>query len=160
MQKLTITVMLALVATVGCSKKEPESTAAAPSPAPAAESAPAPAAPPAPAPAPAAAATPPATEAAASASASTAAAGAGGSGQSIYAATCVACHGTGIAGAPKLGDKADWGPRIAQGVDVLHQHAIAGFTGKKGTMPPKGGNTTLPDADVKAAVDYMVSQAR
>ncbi|RYY90710.1 MAG: cytochrome c5 family protein, partial [Comamonadaceae bacterium] len=57
-------------------------------------------------------------------------------------------------------DKADWGPRIAQGNDTLYEHAIKGFQGKKGVMPAKGGNTALPDADVKAAVDYMVSQAR
>ena len=78
----------------------------------------------------------------------------------MYTATCVACHGAGVAGAPKLGDKADWGPRIAQGNDTLYQHAIQGFTGKKGMMPPKGGNTTLPDDQVKAGVDYMVSQAK
>ena len=72
----------------------------------------------------------------------------------------MACHGAGVAGAPKLGDKADWGPRIAQGNDTLYQHAIQGFQGKKGVMPPKGGNTALPDDQVKAAVDYMVSQAK
>ncbi|HEX7887983.1 MAG TPA: c-type cytochrome [Ramlibacter sp.] len=81
-------------------------------------------------------------------------------GQGVYSTTCVACHGAGVAGAPKLGDKADWGPRVAQGNDTLYQHALNGFTGKKGTMPPKGGNTALPDPDVRAAVDYMVSQAR
>jgi cytochrome c5 len=81
-------------------------------------------------------------------------------GQGVYAATCVACHAAGVAGAPKLGDKADWGPRVAQGNDTLYQHALNGFTGKKGTMPPKGGNAGLPDSDVRAAVDYMVSQAR
>ena len=81
------------------------------------------------------------------------------SGQAVFAQTCTACHTAGIAGAPKLGDKADWGPRVAQGKDVLYKHAIAGYTGKKGMMPAKGGNTALPDADVKAAVDYMVSKA-
>lgn len=85
---------------------------------------------------------------------------AGGHGQTVYSQTCAACHAAGIAGAPKLGDKADWGPRIAQGTDVLYTHALQGFTGKKGTMPPKGGNTTIADADVKAAVDYMVAQAK
>ena len=70
------------------------------------------------------------------------------------------CHASGVTGAPKFGDKADWGPRIAQGKDTLYQHALNGFQGKKGMMPPKGGNTSLPDADVKAAVDYMVSQAK
>jgi cytochrome c5 len=94
----------------------------------------------------------------------TAAGGAAGNsaqaGQGIYASTCVACHGAGVAGAPKLGDKADWGPRIAQGNDTLYQHAINGYQGQKGVMPPKGGNTALPDSDVRAAVDYMVTQAR
>ncbi len=69
------------------------------------------------------------------------------------------CHGPGIAGAPKLGDKADWGPRIAKGKDTLYKHAIEGFTGSKGVMPPKGGATTLSDDEVKTAVDYMVSQS-
>jgi cytochrome c5 len=90
---------------------------------------------------------------------STSAMGAGASGEAVYNQTCQVCHAAGVAGAPKLGDKADWGPRVAQGKDTLYQHAIAGFTGKKGAMPPKGGNTALPDADVKAAVDFMVSKA-
>jgi cytochrome c5 len=81
-------------------------------------------------------------------------------GKSVYDSSCAACHAAGVAGAPKLGDKADWGPRIAQGKDVLYEHALKGFQGKKGYMPPKGGNTALPDADVKAAVDYMVSHAK
>lgn len=92
---------------------------------------------------------------------STAAMGAAaGSGQDTYGKACVVCHGAGVAGAPKLGDKGDWGPRIAQGNDVLYEHAIKGYTGKKGMMPPKGGNTALADADVKAAVDYMVAQGK
>ena len=70
------------------------------------------------------------------------------------------CHQTGVAGAPKLGDKADWAPRIAQGKDVLYQHAIAGFTGKKGAMPPKGGAASISDDDIKAIVDYMAASAQ
>jgi cytochrome c5 len=91
-----------------------------------------------------------------------AAAGASASahGQQVFSQTCVACHGAGVAGAPKVGDKAEWGPRIAQGEQTLYQHAINGFQGKKGMMPPKGGNTALPDADVRAAVHYMVAQAK
>lgn len=73
---------------------------------------------------------------------------------------CTACHSTGVAGAPKVGDKAAWEPRIAQGTEVLYKHAIGGFTGKSGTMPPKGGRTDLSDDEVKAAVDYMVSKAK
>jgi cytochrome c5 len=86
--------------------------------------------------------------------------GAAGNGQTVYSATCAMCHAAGVTGAPKPGDKADWAPRIAQGKDTLYQHAIAGYQGKKGMMPPKGGNTAVPDADVKAAVDYMVDQSK
>jgi cytochrome c5 len=86
--------------------------------------------------------------------------GAGGNGQTVYSATCAMCHAAGVTGAPKPGDKADWSPRIAQGKDTLYKHALAGFQGKKGMMPPKGGNTSLPDADVKAAVDFMVDQSK
>jgi cytochrome c5 len=88
------------------------------------------------------------------------AAGADDHGKKIYDTTCVACHAAGVAGAPKLGDKAAWAPRIAQGADTLHTHAIKGFQGKAGMMPPKGGNMSVKDEDVKAAVDYMVSQSK
>lgn len=80
-------------------------------------------------------------------------------GKALYNQTCMACHGAGIAGAPKFGDKAAWAPRLAEGTAVLYQHALAGFQGKSGVMPPKGGSTA-PDADVKAAVDYMASAAK
>lgn len=83
-----------------------------------------------------------------------------GEGEDVYKQTCAACHAAGVAGAPKLGDSADWQPRIAQGKDVLYEHSIKGFSGKKGVMPPKGGNLSLSDDQVKAAVDYMVSQAK
>ena len=81
-------------------------------------------------------------------------------GEEVFKKTCVLCHKTGEAGAPKLGNKDEWGSRIAQGKDTLYKHAIEGFTGQKGAMPPKGGNAALPDEDVKAAVDYMVAQAK
>jgi cytochrome c5 len=81
-------------------------------------------------------------------------------GKKLYDASCMACHAAGVAGAPKLGDKANWAPRIAQGADTLHTHAIKGFQGKAGMMPPKGGNMGAKDEDVKAAVDYMVSQSK
>ena len=81
-------------------------------------------------------------------------------GKKAYDTACVACHGMGIAGAPKLGDKAAWSARIAQGTNVLHDHAIKGFQGKAGVMPAKGGAASMPDADVKAAVDYMVAAAK
>lgn len=81
------------------------------------------------------------------------------SGKVLYNQACALCHGAGIAGAPKFGDKSAWAPRLAQGTAVLYQHAIAGFQGKAGIMPPKGGSTA-PDAEVKAAVDYMLSAAK
>jgi len=97
---------------------------------------------------------------AAAAPASPAAATAGAdTGKALYSSACFACHGAGIAGAPKLGDKANWAPRIAQGNATLYEHAIKGFQGKAGVMPPKGGSPA-PDADVKAAVDYMVAAAK
>ena len=68
------------------------------------------------------------------------------------------CHGAGIAGAPKLGDKAAWAPRIEQGSAVLLEHAIKGFSGKAGMMPAKGGSSAS-DEEVKAAVEYMVNAA-
>ena len=81
---------------------------------------------------------------------------ASGLGKSAYNKTCALCHAAGVAGAPKPGDKADWGPRIAQGKDTLYKHALEGFTGAKGMMPARGGNSKMADDDVKAAVDYMV----
>jgi cytochrome c5 len=80
-------------------------------------------------------------------------------GKDIYNTTCVACHGAGIAGAPKFGDKAAWAPRIAQGDAVLNEHAIKGFQGKAGVMPPKGGSSA-PDEAIKAAVNYMTAAAK
>lgn len=80
-------------------------------------------------------------------------------GKKTYEAACVACHGAGIAGAPKLGDKTAWAPRIKQGNDTLYTHAIKGFMGKAGMMPAKGGSAASDD-EVKAAVDYMVAAAK
>jgi cytochrome c5 len=80
-------------------------------------------------------------------------------GKNLYNATCVACHGAGIAGAPKLGDKAAWEPRIRQGNATIYDHAIKGFQGKAGMMPPKGG-ASAPDEEVRAAVDYMISASK
>lgn len=120
--------------------------------------APAPAAP-APAPAPAAAPAP-ATEPAPAAAAAPAAPTAENTvGKKVFGATCSMCHAAGVAGAPKPGDKADWGPRIAQGKDTLYKHALEGFTGAKGQMPARGGNAALSDDEVKAAVDYMADQS-
>jgi len=78
-------------------------------------------------------------------------------GAAVYNKACITCHGTGLAGAPKLGDAADWGPRTAQGEALLFEHATKGFTGKKGVMPPKGGFMTLTDDEIRAAIGYMTS---
>ena len=78
------------------------------------------------------------------------------SGQEVYQQVCAVCHGAGVAGAPKTGDKAAWKPRIAQGVATLYTHAVGGIR----MMPAKGGNSSLSDAEVKAAVDYLVAQAK
>lgn len=81
-------------------------------------------------------------------------------GKSTYESACAACHGAGVAGAPKTGDKAAWSARIAQGKGKLYEHALKGFQGKAGFMPAKGGNSSLSDEDVKAAVDYMTAQSK
>lgn len=119
---------------------------------------------PAPAAATVAATLPAAPEAAAAPAAAPAAAAApvaatADTGKALYTQVCAMCHGPGIAGAPKFGDKAAWAPRLAQGAATLYQHAIGGYQGKAGVMPPKGGSTA-PDADVKAAVDYMSAAAK
>lgn len=80
-------------------------------------------------------------------------------GPQVYNAACLACHGGGIGGAPMTGDKAAWAARIAQGADTLNQHALEGFTGAAGFMPPKGGRTDLSDDEIIAAVQYLVEQA-
>ena len=81
-------------------------------------------------------------------------------GDATYNQACVACHGAGVAGAPKFGDQAAWAPRIAQGMDLLHTHALQGYQGKAGLMPPKGGRTDLSDQSVINAVEYMVAAAK
>lgn len=81
-------------------------------------------------------------------------------GEALFKAVCSSCHGAGIAGAPKAGDKSAWGPRIAEGKPTLYQHALNGFSGKSGVMPAKGGRTDLPDDLIKQGVDYMVSLAQ
>ena len=77
-------------------------------------------------------------------------------GKAVYDATCMVCHTTGVAGSPKIGDKAAWAPRLQAGMETLYANALKG----KNAMPPKGGNMTLTDADVKSAVDFMISQSK
>ena len=93
--------------------------------------------------------------AAAAPAATQVAAAASGAGEALYKQACFVCHATGVANAPKFGDKAAWPPRNQQGIPLLVQSAIAG----KGAMPPKGGSTAS-EADIHAAVEYMVGAAR
>lgn len=79
----------------------------------------------------------------------------GADGKKVYEATCQACHGGAVPGVPHVGKKEDWAPRIKQGKDTLHKHALEGFN----AMPAKGGNGSLSDDEVKAAVDYMANQS-
>ena len=81
-------------------------------------------------------------------------------GATIYKSVCRTCHGTGVMGAPKYGDKAGWADRISKGMDTLNEHAIKGYKGKKGMMPAKGGRASLSDDEVKAAVAYMVDSVK
>lgn len=81
-------------------------------------------------------------------------------GKATYEKSCAMCHKSGIAGSPKLDDKAAWTERLAQGDKVLIEHSIKGFRGSKGYMPPKGGKASLTDGEVTDAVMYMVSEVK
>ena len=157
MKALKLLPLVMAISLAACGDKNaPKTEAPAAQPAPEA-SAPAPAAStPAPeASAPAASA--PAASAPAAASAAASAPASSGDlalGEKTFNANCAACHGAGVLGAPKVGDKTAWAPRIAQGKDTLYTHALNGFK----MMPPKGGNAALKDEEVKAVVDYMVSK--
>lgn len=96
---------------------------------------------------------PPAVEAPAVEETTTAASGPG---ETIVNQVCATCHGSGLMSSPKLGNAGDWSPRIEKGIDTLYDHALNGFN----MMPARGGRPDLSDDDVKAAVDYMVSQAQ
>lgn len=133
---LTLLAAAAILSLVACGKPDAPAPAAAPAPAPTTEAAPAGA---------------PAAPAAEMAS--------NEAGKAAYGKACALCHATGVAGAPKVGDKADWDIRAAQGEALLFKHAIEGFTGSKGAMPARGGSS-LNDDDVKAAVRYMVEASR
>lgn len=77
-------------------------------------------------------------------------------GQAVYDAVCMACHDTGVANAPKKGDSEVWSQRLEKGTDTLYSHVINGFN----AMPPKGGDPSLSDAEVKAAVDYLLEESQ
>jgi len=136
MKTNTLLSLLIVVALAACGQKAetaPPAAAAVPAPAPVVAPAPAPA---------------PAPVAAASAADLVV-------GEKVYAATCAACHAAAVMGAPKLGDKPSWTPRVAKGVSVLYTSAQDGLK----LMPSRGGNPALKDEELKAAVDYMVSKA-
>lgn len=78
-------------------------------------------------------------------------------GEGVYMNFCSSCHASGIAGAPKTGDKQAWEARIATGREALVGNAIKGYQGDSGFMPAKGGNAALSDDEVAAAVDFMIS---
>lgn len=80
----------------------------------------------------------------------------GDRGKAVYTTSCGACHAAGVAGAPKFGDKVAWAPRLKEGTPMLQRTAIKGIR----AMPPRGGNAALSDADVKAAVEYMVAAVK
>ncbi|RDS79188.1 cytochrome c5 family protein [Dyella monticola] len=102
-----------------------------------------------------------AQEAAAKAAAAQVAYGGTTDGKTIYDSLCHSCHTAGVAGAPVLGNKTMWGPRIAEGLQTLIKHATDGYHGPDGNfMPPKGGNPALTDAQVEAAVKWIVGQAK
>lgn len=134
----------------GASFKEPAVQAAAADAQPAQETTTAPGAAPADAPAAAVPSLTPPAEIAASATASADA------GKKVYDASCMACHAAGVLGAPKFGDKAAWAPRLKKGTDVLYTSALKGLN----AMPPKGGSAAASDAEIKAAVDYMIAAAK
>jgi cytochrome c5 len=138
MKHLTLTLAIGAAALLAACGKQEASAPSAP-PAPAATSA---------------------APAAAPAAAPTAAADENTAGKAVFNKVCAMCHAVGAAGAPKPGDKADWGPRIAQGMDVLNKHALEGFTGSKGQMPPRGASPGLTDDEVKSAVKYMTDLSR
>ena len=82
-------------------------------------------------------------------------------GRSVWLGSCQVCHATGLAGAPRIGNRDAWDVRIAQGKATLYLHALNGFMGPAGTeMPARGGNDALSDSEVKAAVDYMVAASQ
>jgi len=78
------------------------------------------------------------------------------SGAEVYEHGCYVCHGPGLTGAPRIDDKREWRRRQRKGREQLYQHAIKGFTGDSGPMPPKSGYVYLRDAEIKAAVNYMI----
>lgn len=150
MQRQTLIAIASLALLYGCGGKNKEVAASAPAPATVAV------------PATAAALTPPSTTQSQPDAAKPLAVAAVHdlkTGEKVYKSTCSICHKTGLKGAPRLGKKDEWESRLARGNEVLYDHAINGYTGKKGTMPSRGSNARLTEEEVKAAVDYMTTHA-
>lgn len=82
------------------------------------------------------------------------------SGPEVYNMACMACHTTGAGGAPKIGDADAWADRIAQGHATLVKHAVEGYQGEAGYMPPKGGRADLTEDEISAAIDYIVGESQ
>jgi cytochrome c5 len=101
-----------------------------------------------------------AQEAAKAAAASQVAYGGTTDGKTIFGSLCHSCHETGAGGAPRITDKGAWAPRVSGGIETLVKHAIEGYTGKSGVMPPKGGNPALTDEQIKATVTWMIDQVK
>jgi len=80
-------------------------------------------------------------------------------GEKVYKSTCSICHKTGLNGAPRMGSKKDWELRLAQDKEILYKRAIYGYRGNKGSMPSRGSNSRLSEAEVKASVDYIIEHA-
>jgi len=81
-------------------------------------------------------------------------------GEEVYRLACASCHDSGIGGAQVIGDRDGWRSRLSKGMDVLVRHSIDGFSGAVGDMPPRGGQMQLSDAEVEAAVCYLIEQSR
>lgn len=81
-------------------------------------------------------------------------------GKEIYLKNCAGCHDRGVAGAPSIGDKNAWAPRLARGEKALIMNSIQGYTGKAGIMPARGGNSSLSDEQVRAATLYLLNNSR
>ena len=84
---------------------------------------------------------------------------AGSSGERVYNQVCFTCHNQGVFGAPKLGEISDWVDRISTGKSMLNHHAIEGYAGSRGFMPPRGGDPSLSDQEVRDAVQYMIDKS-